>query len=85
MTRRSTADNRPLPVTHPAACASSTPKAPRSAPPQYASWATIPAPPQARQLGGSAYWRLSAGDWRILYEPEGETVTVLALKVGRVS
>ncbi|MFI1855542.1 type II toxin-antitoxin system RelE/ParE family toxin [Streptomyces sp. NPDC020480] len=44
-----------------------------------------PRPPQARQLGGSAYWRLSAGDWRILYEPEDETVTVLVLKVGRVS
>ncbi|WP_308218187.1 transposase [Streptomyces sp. RKCA744] len=43
-----------------------------------------PRPPQARQLGGFAYWRLSAGDWRILYEPEDETVTVLALKVGRV-
>ncbi|MEU2206505.1 type II toxin-antitoxin system RelE/ParE family toxin [Streptomyces hygroscopicus] len=44
-----------------------------------------PRPPQARQLGGYAYWRLSAGDWRILYEPEDETVTVLVLKVGRVS
>ncbi|MGO4428124.1 type II toxin-antitoxin system RelE/ParE family toxin [Streptomyces sp. MCAF7] len=44
-----------------------------------------PRPPQARQLGGSAYWRLSVGDWRILYEPEDETITVLVLKVGRIS
>jgi mRNA interferase RelE/StbE len=43
-----------------------------------------PRPPAARQLGGSAYWRLSVGEWRVLYEPEDETVTVLVLKIGRV-
>ncbi|GAA3475697.1 type II toxin-antitoxin system RelE family toxin [Streptomyces yanii] len=43
-----------------------------------------PRPPEARQLGGSAYWRLPVGDWRILYEPEDEMITVLVLKVGRV-
>lgn len=43
-----------------------------------------PRPPGARQLGGSAYWRLSSGDWRILYQPEDDTITVIVLKVGRV-
>jgi mRNA interferase RelE/StbE len=43
-----------------------------------------PRPPQARALGGSGYWRLSVGDWRVLYRPEDETVTVLILKIGRV-
>ncbi|MET7489491.1 type II toxin-antitoxin system RelE/ParE family toxin [Streptomyces sp. NPDC005538] len=43
-----------------------------------------PRPPEARQLGGSAYWRMPVGDWRILYEPDDETITVLVLKVGRV-
>jgi len=43
-----------------------------------------PRPPRARRLGGSVYWRLSVGDWRILYQPEDDTVTVIVLKVGRV-
>ncbi|MFE7045493.1 type II toxin-antitoxin system RelE/ParE family toxin [Streptomyces atratus] len=43
-----------------------------------------PRPPGARQLGGSAYWRLSVGDWRILYQPEDDTITVIVLKIGRV-
>jgi mRNA interferase RelE/StbE len=43
-----------------------------------------PRPPAARQLGGSTYWRLSVGDWRILYQPEDATVTVIILKVGRI-
>jgi mRNA interferase RelE/StbE len=44
-----------------------------------------PRPANARQLGGSAYWRLSFGDWRILYQPDEDTVTVIVLKVGRVT
>ncbi|MFD9623499.1 type II toxin-antitoxin system RelE/ParE family toxin [Streptomyces virginiae] len=43
-----------------------------------------PCPPDARQLGGSAYWRLSVGDWRILYQPEDDIITVIVLKVGRI-
>jgi mRNA interferase RelE/StbE len=43
-----------------------------------------PRPDQARRLGGSAYWRLPVGDWRILYELQDEMITVLVLKVGRV-
>jgi mRNA interferase RelE/StbE len=43
-----------------------------------------PRPRSARALGGSGYWRLSVGDWRVLYRPDAETVTVLVLKVGRV-
>ncbi|MDX3096784.1 type II toxin-antitoxin system RelE/ParE family toxin [Streptomyces sp. ME19-03-3] len=43
-----------------------------------------PCPRTARALGGSGYWRLSVGDWRVLYRPDTETVTVLVLKVGRV-
>ncbi|MFD5570312.1 type II toxin-antitoxin system RelE family toxin [Streptomyces cadmiisoli] len=43
-----------------------------------------PRPTQARQLGGSGYWRMPVGDWRVLYEPQDETITVLVLKVGRV-
>ncbi|NBM17827.1 type II toxin-antitoxin system RelE/ParE family toxin [Streptomyces sp. GC420] len=42
-----------------------------------------PHPPTARELGGSGYWRLSVADWRVLYRPDRETVTVLVLKVGR--
>jgi mRNA interferase RelE/StbE len=44
-----------------------------------------PRPPAARRLGTSGYWRMSVGDWRILYEPVDETITVLVLKVGRVA
>ncbi|MEU5547945.1 type II toxin-antitoxin system RelE/ParE family toxin [Streptomyces sioyaensis] len=43
-----------------------------------------PRPAQARPLGGSGYWRLPSGDWRILYRPDDDTVTVLVLKTGRV-
>jgi mRNA interferase RelE/StbE len=43
-----------------------------------------PRPRTARALGGSGYWRLPVGDWRVLYRPDAETVTVLVLKVGRV-
>ncbi|MFI2239134.1 type II toxin-antitoxin system RelE/ParE family toxin [Streptomyces chrestomyceticus] len=45
--------------------------------------ATDPRPPQARELGGSGYWRLPVGNWRVLYQPEAATVTVSVLKVGR--
>ncbi|QXE36489.1 type II toxin-antitoxin system RelE/ParE family toxin [Streptomyces sp. GMY02] len=44
-----------------------------------------PSPPSARALGDSGYWRLSAGNWRVLYRPDGDTVTVHVLKVGRVT
>ncbi|MEV4976364.1 type II toxin-antitoxin system RelE family toxin [Streptomyces scopuliridis] len=40
---------------------------------------------EARSLGGSGYWRLSVGDWRVLYRRDGETVSVIVLKVGRVT
>lgn len=43
-----------------------------------------PRPAAARQLGESGYWRLPAGDWRVLYRPDAETVTVIVLKAGRV-
>ncbi|MFF3947296.1 type II toxin-antitoxin system RelE/ParE family toxin [Streptomyces sp. NPDC001902] len=43
-----------------------------------------PHPRTARALGASGYWRLSVGDWRVLYRPGAGTVTVLVLKVGRV-
>lgn len=46
--------------------------------------ATDPRPADARQLGGSGFWRLPVGDRRILYEPDDETVTVLVLKVGHI-
>ncbi|MGW3571520.1 type II toxin-antitoxin system RelE family toxin [Streptomyces sp. NPDC000941] len=36
-------------------------------------------------MGGSGYWRLSVDDWRVLYRPTGDTVTVHILKVGRVT
>ncbi|MEU9253926.1 type II toxin-antitoxin system RelE/ParE family toxin [Streptomyces sp. NPDC048270] len=35
-------------------------------------------------MGGSGYWRLHVGAWRVLYRPDGETVTVYVIKVGRV-
>lgn len=44
-----------------------------------------PRPAGARALGGSGYWRLSVDDWRVLYRPDGDTVTVHILKVGRVT
>ncbi|MGY0057376.1 type II toxin-antitoxin system RelE family toxin [Streptomyces sp. LZ34] len=44
-----------------------------------------PCPAGARALGGSGYWRLSVDHWRVLYRPDGDTVTVHILKVGRVT
>ncbi len=41
-------------------------------------------PEEARPLGASGYWRLRVGTWRVLYRPDGETVTVYVVKVGRV-
>ncbi|MGW3244316.1 type II toxin-antitoxin system RelE family toxin [Streptomyces sp. NPDC001070] len=41
------------------------------------------ASPDGARPWGSGYWRLSVGDWRVLYRPDAETVTVLVLKVGR--
>ncbi len=43
-----------------------------------------PRPRAARALGDSGYWWLSVGDWRVLYRPEAEAVTVLIVKIGRV-
>ncbi|MFF4502947.1 type II toxin-antitoxin system RelE/ParE family toxin [Streptomyces sp. NPDC001401] len=44
-----------------------------------------PRPEAARALGGSGYYRLHAGSWRVLYRPDGDTVTVHVLKVGRAN
>jgi mRNA interferase RelE/StbE len=43
-----------------------------------------PYPAEARALGGSGYWRLRVGTWRVLYRPDEDTVTVIVLKVGRI-
>ncbi|GHB14436.1 hypothetical protein GCM10010306_001840 [Streptomyces umbrinus] len=42
-----------------------------------------PRPTAARALGASGYYRLHIGAWRVLYRPDGATVTVHVLKVGR--
>ncbi|MEU3781464.1 MULTISPECIES: type II toxin-antitoxin system RelE/ParE family toxin [Streptomyces] len=42
-----------------------------------------PRPEEARALGDSGYFRLRVGTWRVLYRPDGVTVTVYVLKVGR--
>ncbi|MCL8015071.1 type II toxin-antitoxin system RelE/ParE family toxin [Streptomyces sp. AS02] len=42
-----------------------------------------PRPEAARALGGSGYYPLHVGNWRVLYRPDGDTVTVHVLKVGR--
>ncbi|MCT9078186.1 type II toxin-antitoxin system RelE family toxin [Streptomyces fulvoviolaceus] len=42
-----------------------------------------PHPEAARALGTSGYYRLHIGSWRVLYRPDGETVTIHVLKVGR--
>ncbi|MFF0446475.1 type II toxin-antitoxin system RelE/ParE family toxin [Streptomyces sp. NPDC004609] len=42
-----------------------------------------PRPPEARPLGGSGYYRLRVGTWRVLYRPDDRTVTVYVVKVGR--
>ena len=42
-----------------------------------------PRPPAATQLvGGAGEWRVRTGDYRIVYEIEGEQVHVLVLRVG---
>lgn len=33
--------------------------------------------------GYSGYWRCKAGDWRIIYDIQEHTVTVLLMKIGR--
>ncbi|MGW6732585.1 type II toxin-antitoxin system RelE family toxin [Streptomyces sp. NPDC055013] len=42
-----------------------------------------PSPKAARALGASGYYRLHVGSWRVLYHPDGDTVTIHVLKVGR--
>ncbi|KPI24009.1 type II toxin-antitoxin system RelE family toxin [Streptomyces sp. NPDC054950] len=42
-----------------------------------------PRPEAASALGTSGYYRLHIGNWRVLYRPDGDTVTVYVLKVGR--
>ncbi len=42
-----------------------------------------PTPEAARPLGTSGFYRLHVGTWRVLYQPDGETVTIHVLKVGR--
>lgn len=42
-----------------------------------------PRPEGARALGASGYYRLHIGTWRVLYRPDGTTVTIHVLKVGR--
>ncbi|MFD7325016.1 type II toxin-antitoxin system RelE/ParE family toxin [Streptomyces sp. NPDC059875] len=42
-------------------------------------------PAEARPLGGSGYYRLSVGDWRVLYRPDDVTITVYVVKVGRAA
>ncbi|MFI5676552.1 type II toxin-antitoxin system RelE family toxin [Streptomyces cellulosae] len=42
-----------------------------------------PRPETAHALGASGYYRLHIGNWRVLYRPDGDTVTVHVLKVGR--
>ncbi|MEV0640206.1 type II toxin-antitoxin system RelE/ParE family toxin [Streptomyces sp. NPDC050619] len=45
--------------------------------------ADYPHPEAAGALGTSGYYRLHVGSWRVLYRPDGETVTIHVLKVGR--
>ncbi|MFE2512581.1 type II toxin-antitoxin system RelE family toxin [Streptomyces naganishii] len=44
-----------------------------------------PRPEAAHALGSSGYYRLPVGAWRVLYRPDGGTVTVHVLKVGRTA
>ncbi|MFE7570152.1 type II toxin-antitoxin system RelE/ParE family toxin [Streptomyces sp. NPDC057539] len=44
-----------------------------------------PCPEAARQMGSSGFWRLPVGDWRVLYEVDGGTISVLVIMVGRVN
>lgn len=41
-----------------------------------------PTPEATRSLGTSGYYSLRVGSWRVLYRPDGDTVTVHVLKVG---
>jgi mRNA interferase RelE/StbE len=42
-----------------------------------------PRPPAAKQLvGGAGEWRVRSGDYRIVYEIQGEELIVLVLRVG---
>ncbi|TVZ97709.1 type II toxin-antitoxin system RelE/ParE family toxin [Streptomyces sp. BK340] len=42
-----------------------------------------PRPEAAHASGASGYYRLHVDTWRILYRPDGDTITVHVLKVGR--
>ncbi|MFC9908923.1 type II toxin-antitoxin system RelE/ParE family toxin [Streptomyces sp. NPDC127197] len=44
-----------------------------------------PRPEEARALGGSGYYRMSVGAWRVLYRPDDVSITVYVIKVGRVA
>ncbi len=44
-----------------------------------------PRPGEARALGGSGYYRLPVGDWRVLYRPDDASVTVYVVKVGKAA
>ncbi|HEX5495792.1 MAG TPA: type II toxin-antitoxin system RelE/ParE family toxin [Mycobacteriales bacterium] len=46
--------------------------------------ATDPCPPGTRALGTSGIYRLAFGDYRVVYEVDGETVTVYVMNVGSV-
>ena len=44
--------------------------------------AADPRPPGAEKLEGYEYWRVRAGDYRIVYSIEDELLTVLVIKIG---
>ena len=44
--------------------------------------AADPRPPGAEKLEGYDYWRVRAGDYRIVYSIEDELLTVLVIKIG---
>lgn len=46
------------------------------------SLADDPRPDEASPLGGSGYYRLAIGTWRVLYQVEGEALYVV--NIGRV-
>lgn len=42
-----------------------------------------PAPPLGKPLTGEpGAWRLKVGDWRVVYEPQGDALVVLVLALG---
>ncbi|MEU5436652.1 type II toxin-antitoxin system RelE/ParE family toxin [Streptomyces sp. NPDC020719] len=47
--------------------------------------AESPRPAAARALGGSGYYRLPVGTWRVLYRLEEAAVSVHVVKVGQVT